>query len=727
MASNFPAEQDDSIRVPGLDMTRGSLQDILDDDAGNSMDVDRNLPQVPLNSTNPFHNMTIGDVTKRGGPLSGLRIADADIIIQDLNKQLADAVAKNDNETELLQRMDSHRRNIEAELNRLKEESEQLKKEKEEAVREKRDYTVNQDRLRDKIRSELEQEFADKERELLSQLKTDMRAKIESKVSSIRTQYQAEYKEELGKLKTEWSQERKRMNEQHQSQITQILKEVEALKQQSQLSQPKSEPGDKLSGLKSEAFNFVPGTINTRRGAAVNLQDDTIIWSKPEGDVPPVPPRKSVHFTSTPRPPASKNLFDTEEEVKSEPLSNTNPFTGHIADIQPIPVARQDNPFIDDAPCKNPAHNTAGTEATSFINNTMTAVASEFKKMREPKLAKLKGGTTANASLFFTSWVKDARSVIIERSMNNYEALQLVKDYTEGKARAQVEFYLASTVNPTFEGLIQDLAKSFQSGEDEATIKRDFYSRMQLSKESVDDFADVLQLLARKILNVDPSFQFLLNKSLCQQLANGLKDPSHGISARQILKQQPEISFVAFRSDLANILGCRARGVGAKGALSSAVSAESPEAPVPAKRRRTQEDDSIATQINMCIKDNQELHKKLDALDPTKMVEAVTQAVASGYQKGFQRSNPFVKPTNPFQATSQSQPSTSGQYGRPYLGQPREPQLTPGADGNLNPALSCKYCKDTGHEVGNCAKVKRKEALKAAAAMPQGAPKSKGN
>ena len=313
--------------------------------------------------------------------------------------------------------------------------------------------------------------------------------------------------------------------------------------------------------------------------------------------------------------------------------------------------------------------------------------------------------------------------------MTTYESLQLVKDYTEGKAHAQVEFYLASTTNPTFEGLIQDLAKSFQSGEDEATIKRDFYSRMQLNKESVDDFADVLQLLARKILNVDPSFQALLNKSLCQQLANGLKDPSHGISARQILKQQPDISFVAFRSDLANILGCRARVVGAKGALSSAVSTESPEAPVPAKRRRTQEDEStIATQISMCIKDNQELHRKLDALDPTKMVEAVTHAVASGYQKGFQKSNPFVKSSNPFQATNTNQPQSgsSSQFGRPYLGVQHEPQLTPGADGNLNPALSCKYCKDTGHDVGNCAKVKRKEALKAAAAT-QNAPKPKGN
>ena len=249
---------------------------------------------------------------------------------------------------------------------------------------------------------------------------------------------------------------------------------------------------------------------------------------------------------------------------------------------------------------------------------------------------------------------------------------------------------------------------------------------MQLNKESVDDFADVLQLLAHKILNVDPSFQVLLNKSLCQQLANGLKDASDGISACQILKQQPDISFVAFRSDLANILGCRTRGVGAKGALSSAVSAESPETPVSVKRRRTQDEDSIATQINMCIKDNQELHRKLDALDPTKMVEAVTQAVASSYQKGYQKTNPFVKSNNPFRATNQSQPSTSSQYGRPYLGQLREPQLTPGEDGNLNPALSCKYCKDTGHEVGNCTKVKHKEALKASAAA-QSAPKPKGN
>ena len=87
--------------------------------------------------------------------------------------------------------------------------------------------------------------------------------------------------------------------------------------------------------------------------------------------------------------------------------------------------------------------------------------------------------------------------------MSNAELLQLVKDYTEGKAHQQVEFYIASTPNPSFEGLIDNLRTSFQSGEDEATVKGEFYSHKQYSKESVDNFVDVLQLLVSKVLNVD--------------------------------------------------------------------------------------------------------------------------------------------------------------------------------------------------------------------------------
>ena len=178
--------------------------------------------------------------------------------------------------------------------------------------------------------------------------------------------------------------------------------------------------------------------------------------------------------------------------------------------------------------------------------------------MREPKIQKLKGSmhSSSSASLFFNSWVKNVRFTIEERGMNNTESLQLVKDFTEGKAKSQVEFYLASTPFPTFEGLIKNLTTSFQSSKDEATLKGEFYSHKQLSKESIDDFPDALQVLARKVLNVDESFQKVMNKSLNAQLANGLKGLNHAISARAIMKQDPNIAFAEFRADLATILGC---------------------------------------------------------------------------------------------------------------------------------------------------------------------------
>ena len=605
----------------------------------------------------------------------------------------------------------------------LKAETKWLEEEKETTIREKCDYTINQERLAENIWRDLEKEYADRVQDYLKQLKDEMRAKIESKTTVIRDQCKTELNQEIEKLKAEWAQERLKTNEQHNAQISQVLKEVEALKEQSR-TQPKAEsnePGDKISGLKATAFNFMPGTVNTHRGGAVNIHDDTILWSKND-DAPPIPPHKQdekhVHFTSTPCHPVQSNLFDSDDK---------NPIIGHSGNLF---ISNPGNPFVQQ-PVRSqiPAQTTVDTDATTIIGNTMSAVASEFKKW-EPKLAKLKGGITSGTPLFFNSWVKDIRPVVLEWSMSNAESLQLVKDYTEGKAHQQVEFYIVSTPDATFEGLINNLRTSFQSREDEATIKGEFYSRKQYSKESVDNFADVLQLLARKVLNVDLSFQMFTNKSLCQQLANGLKDLGHGISARSILNQQLDIQFASFRSDLANILGCHVRTTGAKGALcNAAMVPESPETPVPAKRRKTEEESTITAQLSMCIKDNQELHKKLEAFDASKIIEVITQAVAGSYQKSFQKPNTYQKSTNPF-IPSQQKPQASQStnlFGKPYLGTPREPQVTPGVDGSLNPALSCKYCKDTGHNVSNCTKIKRKEALKAATASQQPNITKKGN
>ena len=542
MASNIQAEEDKPMHPAGLDVTRGSLQDILD---GEDVNVSTALPTVPLDATNPFinPNQTLADIIpdRNLGPLTSLKITDADLIIRNLNSQLNAAVEKNDQSTTLLRRMDQRQKEIEAELAALKAE-------KDAAIQEKRDHTINQERLAENIRDNLEKEYANKEQNYIRQLKQELRAKT----STIRDQCKMEFDQELKKLKEEWNQERLKTNEQHNIQISQVLKEINALKEHSCTQQKAEviEPGDKISDLKTTAFDFVPGTVNTKRGGAINLHEETILWSKNK-DAPPIPPRKHVHFTSTPRHPVQSNLFDSDDD---------NQITGHPGN--PF-IGNPSNPFTQQQVCGHiPLQTTVDTHATTIIGNTMSAVASEFKKMRELKLAKLKGGITSGASLFFNSWVKDVRAVILERAMSNAQALQLMKDYTEGKARQQVEFYIMSTQNPSFEGLIDNLKTSFQSGEDEAMIKGEFYSRKQYSKESVDDFADVLQLLAHKVLNVDPSFQAFMNKSLCQQLANGLKDPSHSISARSLLNQQPEVQFAVFRSDLANILGCRIRAVG---------------------------------------------------------------------------------------------------------------------------------------------------------------------
>ena len=79
-------------------------------------------------------------------------------------------------------------------------------------------------------------------------------------------------------------------------------------------------------------------------------------------------------------------------------------------------------------------------------------------------------------------------------------------------------------LTPTVEGVLEHLVAAFSTGEDESAIKSKFYSRKQLTRESEDDYAAVLQLLARKILIMNPGFQTECNNALVHQFANGIRD-----------------------------------------------------------------------------------------------------------------------------------------------------------------------------------------------------------
>ena len=216
MASNIQPEEDEPMHLAGLDMTRGSLQDILD---GNDVNVSTTLPPVPQDTTNRFinPNQTLVDIIpgRNLGPLSSLKITDADLIICNLNSELNAAVEKNDASAALLQRMDQHQKVFKAQVAELRAETKQLEEEKETAIREKHDYTINQERLMENIRRDLEKEYANKEQNYLKQLKDEVKAKIESKTTAIHNQYKTDFNQEIEKLKAEWTQECLKTNKQH--------------------------------------------------------------------------------------------------------------------------------------------------------------------------------------------------------------------------------------------------------------------------------------------------------------------------------------------------------------------------------------------------------------------------------------------------------------------------------------------------------------------------------
>ena len=57
-------------------------------------------------------------------------------------------------------------------------------------------------------------------------------------------------------------------------------------------------------------------------------------------------------------------------------------------------------------------------------------VTCEFRKIRELKISKLKGGYTSSARLVFQSWLKDIHVHMQDRRLTQRGDIQLVKDFT---------------------------------------------------------------------------------------------------------------------------------------------------------------------------------------------------------------------------------------------------------------------------------------------------------
>ena len=397
--------------------------------------------------------------------------------------------------------------------------------------------------------------------------------------------------------------------------------------------------GARLKHLQEEVTNYLPPTVNKKRGAAITT-DDTF------GDLTLGGYRdaKHVHFASTPIRPEISNISLTPPRTHKEE-----------------------------------------TIVELVLHNTMQTLASEFKRTREPKIQKFRGGTSSGALLVFKSWMQDIECAIKDRNLNNEEVLQLVKEFSEGCARDNINFYLEVTDSPSVDGLFENLRQVFSSGEDGQQMLAKFYSCVQNQKESVKEFGESLLQIARKIMTTKPEFKVDINNTLKARFADSLRDHYQAM-AREMIRSRPTLSYVAYKSEVLKTLG---PNVKPRSITTSKLETSDIESP-PKKRKRESELDQ---KINAAIEENRKLSERLSAFDPKTITDTVINAVQGNYQSS--------KPAG--FAPKQFKPSQ-------FYGKPREPQLVPGTDGSLKPEIDCNYCKDLGHLKYNCLKLKEKEA-----------------
>ena len=520
--------------------------------------------------------------------------------------------------------------------------NEDLNREHDRAEQEKRKLAEELE----KTKTEYEQALASKNREVsleIEQIKKHMEEQMrKERVEAIRTsEHQLQsIMSELRALKDKHEKDTKERKVEEKTLLENIKASIDPIIKSDHKTSDNIGVGARLKHLQEEVTNYLPPTVNKKQGAAVTT-DDTF------GDLTLGGYRdaKHVHFASTPIRPDISNI------------NLTTPPRTHKEE----------------------------TIAESVLHNTMQTLASEFKRIREPKIQKFRGSTSSSALLVFKSWMQDIECAIKDRNLNNDEALQLIKEFSEGCARDNINFYLEVTDNPSVDGIFENLRQVFSS-EDGQQMLAKFYSRVQNPKESVKEFGESILQIARKIMMTKPEFKVDIDNTLKARFADGLRDHYHQAMAREMINSRPTLSYVAYKSEVLKTLG---PNVKPRSITTSKLETSDVESP-PKKRKCESELDQ---KINAAIEENRKLSERLSAFDPKTITDTVINAVQGNYQSS--------KPAG--FAPKQFKPSQ-------FYGKPREPQLVPGTDGSLKAEIDCNYCKDLGHLKYNCPKLKEKEA-----------------
>ena len=369
-------------------------------------------------------------------------------------------------------------------------------------------------------------------------------------------------------------------------------------------------------------------------------------------------------------------------------LDKTDLITGKRESVLPSTDFDSITGQITSTPCKdlavpleleqsNVQSNPCPSE-TARITDSSLLVARELRRSREPKLQKLKGGHSTSAQLFFKSWREDILSHVESQGLDDREAIQFVKDYTKEEARDEVEYFLERTrYTPsarTLLNLMTELSDAFVGSDSSTQLRAAFYSRRQLPKESEDAYGKELQQLARKVVLGDPSFSLRIEEELKAQFVNGLIDKYISAMGRQLLVQQPDLTFARLRSELARLFSYRDKN---KAASTKAVEA------VP-----------VVTEYISNTSGNKGWNKS-----------------SSGGSLTTHQPPEVIRRSRP-----QQQGATGGSRARsksPYLGKPRDPATTAGTDGVILDK-ECYYCHDMGHLTIKCPRLQaHKERVEA--------------
>ena len=269
----------------------------------------------------------------------------------------------------------------------------------------------------------------------------------------------------------QWEHELKEEMHQLQLQLTQMESQYT---QSLNFPRIPSEQPSESRNLWEEVVGVVHGMVNTKRGAAKYNSTDQPFSSF----------TRHVHFEDKNKDTSGlASSLISSTPYKETKMGQTKPVI-NLSHIQGLRSVAESS-------------NVAAQAAAEVSLAAVTQTAKEFRRLKDSKILKLKGGYSSDAGLVFHSWRTDIQTEINENDYDNKSTIRLIKEKTQVKALKEVEYQLdLNGAEMSYKDLLEHLNLTFVAGEDESTLMADFYSHTQKVKESEESFADELQVLA---------------------------------------------------------------------------------------------------------------------------------------------------------------------------------------------------------------------------------------